>query len=71
VYAAEGLGVMSVGFMLGSRDDAIIWRGPKKTGLIKQFLTDVYWGELDFLIIDCMTLRLHTHPCHPMSPSID
>jgi Mrp family chromosome partitioning ATPase len=44
---------MSVGFMLGSRDDAIIWRGPKKTGLIKQFLTDVYWGELDFLIIDC------------------
>ncbi len=33
VYAAENLGVMSVGFMLGSRDDAVIWRGPRKTGI--------------------------------------
>jgi Mrp family chromosome partitioning ATPase len=30
----------------------VIWRGPKKNGLIKQFLTDVVWGALDFLIID-------------------
>lgn len=34
------------------QDDAIIWRGPRKNGLIKQFLTDVTWGELDALIID-------------------
>ena len=43
---------MSIGFMLGSPDDAIIWRGPRKNGIIKQFLTDVNWGELDYLIID-------------------
>lgn len=52
VYVSENLGVMSVGFMLGSKNDAIIWRGPRKNGLIKQFLTDVYWENLDFLIID-------------------
>ena len=43
---------MSIGFMLPSKDDAIIWRGPRKNGLIKQFLTDVTWNELDFLIVD-------------------
>jgi len=52
VYAAENLGVMSVGFMLNSKNDAIVWRGPRKNGLIKQFLTDVYWGELDALVVD-------------------
>lgn len=52
VYVDDNLGVMSIGFMLPSADDAIIWRGPKKNGLIKQFLTDVVWGELDYLIID-------------------
>lgn len=31
---------------------AVIWRGPKKTAMIKQFLTDVNWGELDYLIVD-------------------
>ena len=36
VYASENLGVMSVGFMLGDRNDAVIWRGPRKNGLIKQ-----------------------------------
>lgn len=43
---------MSVGFLLASPDDAVIWRGPKKNGLIKQFLRDVDWGELDYLVID-------------------
>jgi Mrp family chromosome partitioning ATPase len=52
VYASDTLGVMSVGFMLGNKEDAVIWRGPRKNGLIKQFLTDVYWGGLDYLIID-------------------
>lgn len=32
--------------------DAIIWRGPRKNGLIRQFLTDVDWGTLDYLIVD-------------------
>jgi Mrp family chromosome partitioning ATPase len=46
------LKVMSIGFFLTSRDDAVIWRGPRKYHAIKQFLRDVAWGDLDFLIID-------------------
>lgn len=38
--------------MLPDQDDAIIWRGPRKNGLIRQFLTDVEWGSLDYLVID-------------------
>lgn len=52
VYATDNLAVMSCGFLLGSLDDAIIWRGPKKNTMIKQFLMDVDWGKLDYLIID-------------------
>ncbi|OCL05996.1 P-loop containing nucleoside triphosphate hydrolase protein [Glonium stellatum] len=52
VWVADNLGVMSVQFMLPGRDDAVIWRGPKKNGLIKTFLKDVEWGELDFLVVD-------------------
>ena len=52
VYVEDNLAVMSIGFMLPSVDDAIIWRGPRKNGLIKQFLTDVVWNELDYLIVD-------------------
>lgn len=44
--------VMSLGFLLQNPDDAVIWRGPMKTNVIKQFLKDVIWGDLDFLIID-------------------
>jgi Mrp family chromosome partitioning ATPase len=52
VSVDENLVVMSVGFLLNSPDEAVIWRGPKKNGLIKQFLRDVYWDELDYLVID-------------------
>ena len=52
VWVSDNLGVMSVQFMLPNRDDAVIWRGPKKNGLIKKFLMDVQWGELDFLVVD-------------------
>ena len=52
VYVESNLGVMSIGFMLPNPDEAVIWRGPRKNGLIKQFLKDVYWGELDFLVVD-------------------
>ncbi|XP_010337669.1 cytosolic Fe-S cluster assembly factor NUBP1 isoform X2 [Saimiri boliviensis] len=52
VYMEDNLGVMSVGFLLSSPDDAVIWRGPKKNGMIKQFLRDVDWGEVDYLIVD-------------------
>ncbi|KAK5660453.1 hypothetical protein OQA88_12998 [Cercophora sp. LCS_1] len=51
-WAMDNLAVMSIQFMLPSRDEAIIWRGPKKNGLIKQFLKNVEWGNLDFLLVD-------------------
>jgi len=46
------LSVISIGFLLSSQDTAVIWRGPKKNAMIKQFLTDVDWGELDYLLVD-------------------
>jgi Mrp family chromosome partitioning ATPase len=49
----QNLKVISVGFLLGSEDEALVWRGPAKTGLIQQFLRDVDWGALDYLVIDC------------------
>lgn len=52
VYVDDNLSVMSIGFLLGSPDDAIIWRGPKKNGMIRQFLSEVDWGQLDYLILD-------------------
>ena len=48
----NGMKVMSVGFLLQSQDDAVIWRGPMKYNAIQQFLKDVVWGDLDYLIID-------------------
>ncbi|HAR99429.1 MAG TPA: hypothetical protein DCS11_11190, partial [Syntrophus sp. (in: bacteria)] len=47
-----GIKVVSIGFIMPERDAAVIWRGPMKMGAIKQFLSEVAWGELDDLIID-------------------
>ncbi|KAG6821191.1 cytosolic Fe-S cluster assembly factor nbp35 [Arthromyces matolae] len=52
VFVQDNFSVMSVGFMLPSSRDAIMWRGPKKNGLISQFLKDVDWGDLDYLVVD-------------------
>ena len=54
VYVDQGrrLGVMSIGFLLKDRGDSVVWRGPKKDGMIRQFLSEVRWGELDYLVID-------------------
>lgn len=52
VYIEDNLSLMSIGFLLASADDAIIWRGPKKNGMIRQFLSEVDWGQLDYLVID-------------------
>jgi len=52
IYVESNLGVMSIGFLLPNPDEAVIWRGPRKNGLIKQFLKEVHWGELDFLVVD-------------------
>jgi Mrp family chromosome partitioning ATPase len=50
---SESLKVMSVGFLLNDANAATIWRGPAKAGLIRQFLQDVDWGDLDYLVVDC------------------
>ena len=55
IYPAEaegGLRAMSIGFLLQSPDDALIWRGPMKMSVIRQFLEDVEWGDLDALVVD-------------------
>ncbi|MCE5214388.1 MAG: Mrp/NBP35 family ATP-binding protein [Methanobacterium sp.] len=53
VEVGKNLKVISIQFLLPTADSPVIWRGPKKTGVIRQFLSDVLWGELDFLIVDC------------------
>ena len=49
----DNLKVMYIGFMLEAEDAPVIWRGPMKNGVIRQFLEDVAWGTLDCLIVDC------------------
>lgn len=48
----HSLKVMSIGFVFENKDAAVIWRGPMKYTAIKQFIKDVEWGELDYLIVD-------------------
>ncbi|KAG6086025.1 cytosolic Fe-S cluster assembly factor cfd1 [Claviceps sp. LM220 group G6] len=53
--ADKGVGslhAMSLGFLLSNRGDAVVWRGPKKTAMIRQFISDVLWDDTDFLLID-------------------
>jgi len=50
---AEGIQLMSSGFLISDPDQAVIVRGPMKNRLLEQMLGDVDWGELDYLIIDC------------------
>ena len=52
IEIGPNLKVMSIGFLLESPTDAVIWRGPMKYGIIQQFLKDVEWGQLDYLVID-------------------
>ena len=52
VKVSGNLSVMSIGFLLSSGKDPVIWRGPRKYHLIRQFLKDVLWGHLDYLVVD-------------------
>src|SRR5690349_3321128 len=47
----HGLRIMSIGFFLDG-DQAVVWRGPMLHKALEQFLTDVHWGELDYLVVD-------------------
>ena len=52
MHYSENLKVVSIEVLTQSKDSAIIWRGPIKYSAIRQFISDVEWGELDYLIID-------------------
>lgn len=52
VETVTGIKVMSINLMIGKEDDPVIWRGPLIASIVKQFYTDVAWGELDYLLID-------------------
>lgn len=52
VAVTENLHIMSIALLIEDKDSPIIWRGPAKMSAIKQFLEDVDWGKLDYLIID-------------------
>lgn len=52
ITVENGLKVMSMAFALPDPDSPVVWRGPLKMQLINQFLADVKWGDLDFLVVD-------------------
>lgn len=45
--------VVSMGLLLGGNEQAVIWRGPMKANIVRQFLQNVAWGDLDALVVDC------------------
>ncbi|MBN1501368.1 MAG: P-loop NTPase [Spirochaetes bacterium] len=53
VKAEENIFILSIASLLKTKDEAVIWRGPMKIGVIQQFFDEFEWPELDFLIIDC------------------
>ncbi|MDK2821039.1 MAG: hypothetical protein PWP31_1004 [Clostridia bacterium] len=50
--SSQGVKIMSLNLLLPNEDDPVVWRGPIISGAVKQFWTDVVWGELDYLLID-------------------
>jgi ATP-binding protein involved in chromosome partitioning len=52
MHYSDNVKVMSIECLMPNKDDAVIWRGPLKHSAISQFISDVDWGELDFLIVD-------------------
>lgn len=49
---SDGLSIVSLEMVLGDKDTAVIWRGPLKISAIRQFISDIEWGDLDYLIVD-------------------
>ena len=52
IEAKNGIKVMSVNLLLPREDEPVIWRGPILANMVKQFWTDVIWGDLDYLFVD-------------------
>jgi len=53
ILYSDTLKVISIGFLIQDENTALIWRGPMKHNVIKQFVSEVSWGNLDYLIVDC------------------
>jgi Mrp family chromosome partitioning ATPase len=68
--ATNTLRIMSIASLLPSEKDAVVWRGPRKDAMIKQFLQGVEWGELDYLIVDTPpgTSDEHLTLCEILAP---
>lgn len=52
IRTKNGIQVMSINLLLPDEESPVIWRGPILAGMVKQFWTDVAWGELDYLFVD-------------------
>lgn len=52
VKSASGIPVMSLNLLLENETDPVVWRGPVIAGTVKQFWTDVIWGDIDYMFID-------------------
>ena len=52
VEAENGVKIMSINLMLDSEEEPVVWRGPVIAGAVKQFWTDVMWGDIDYLLVD-------------------
>lgn len=50
--SSEGIKIMSVNLMLENETDPVVWRGPVIAGVVKQFWTDVMWGDVDYMFVD-------------------
>lgn len=52
VVSKTGISIMSINFLLQNTTDPVVWRGPIIAGVIKQFWSDVIWGDIDFMFVD-------------------
>lgn len=52
VYTKNNIGVMSINLLLENESDPVVWRGPLIAGTVKQFWSDVIWGDVDYMFID-------------------
>ena len=52
VVSKSGIEMISLNFLVENETDPVVWRGPVINGMVQQFYTEVYWGELDYLLVD-------------------
>lgn len=52
VETAKGIKIVSINLLLDQEDQPVVWRGPLISGVVKQFFEEVFWGDLDFLLVD-------------------